>query len=266
MAVVTVVNGSPHPEGFTSGLVERLVDGIEAAGARADVITLRDYQIEPCVNTPGWPCWPDGPCTHVEDDTPQVKARVEAGNGLVIACPVYWSSITGLTKNFVDKMRLSGFEGEPALAVTMAGGSGNGMVLAVRALHGFFGWGWPPLSPLPVSRFNYEQVLETAEVRGRQIAEAAEAGPRPFTSTAERWRWELSLPFADWQLLEEKLYLAGLVVENAPEHEGAEEEREQAERALAAARRLAARGELAAAADDIATAYECGRAVWRAAK
>ncbi|HSM58889.1 MAG TPA: hypothetical protein VK879_22230 [Candidatus Sulfomarinibacteraceae bacterium] len=85
MAVVTVVNGSPHPEGYTSDLVERIVEGIEA------------------------------------------------------------------------------------------GGSGNGMVLAVRALHSFFGWGWRPLPPLPVSRFNYEHALETAEGRGRQMAEAAQA-------------------------------------------------------------------------------------------
>ena len=267
MTLVTVINGSPHTAGYTSGLVARLVAGIEAGGARADLIELRDYRIEPCVNTPGWPCWPDGPCTHVEDDTPQVKARLGAGQGLVIACPVYWSSINGLTKNFIDKMRLSGFEGQPALAVTMAGGSGNGMILALRALHGFFGWGWRSLPPLPVSRFNYEQALATAEARGRQMAEAASTGPRPFASAAERWRWELALPFVDWQLLEEKLYLAELVVENAPSApESARADLESACRALAAARGLAAEGQLEAAADHIATAYERGRAVWRAAQ
>lgn len=266
MALVTVINGSPHGDGYTSGLVARVVAGIEGAGASADVVPLRHYRIEPCVNTPGWPCWPDGPCTHVEDDTPLVKARVEAGDGLVIACPVYWSSVNGLTINFLDKLRLAGFAGKPALAITVAGGSGNGMVLALRALHSFFGWGWRPLAPLPVSRFNYEQARVEAEARGREIAAAALAGPRSFASAAEQWRWELALPFVDWRLLEEKLYLAGLVVENAPPApETAREDWEAACYALAAARRLAAAGGLEAAAEEIATAYERGRAVWRAA-
>jgi NAD(P)H-dependent FMN reductase len=260
---VAIVNGSPHADGYVSQLVERLGAGVRDGGAEAEVIRLIDYRIEPCLNTPGWPCWPEGACQRAADDTQQVKTIVEAADGLVVACPVYWSSANGLTKNFMDKMRLSGFEGKPALAVTVAGGSGNGMVLAIKAVHGFFGWGYRPLPPLPVCRFNFEKALEDAFARGQAMAEEAAKGPRPFESWAEQLNWERHLPFADWQLLDEKLYLAGLVVENArPGDEAGRKALDEAGAALKEARRLMGAGRADEAAGFVERAYKQGRRAW----
>ena len=257
---VAIVNGSPHADGYVSQLVERLGAGVRDGGAEAEVIRLSDYRIEPCLNTAGWPCWPDGACQQAADDTPKVKAVVEAADGLVVAAPVYWSSINGLTKNFLDKMRLAGFEGKPALAITMAGGSGNGLVLAIKAIHGFFAWGYRPLPPLPVCRFNFEAALREAFDRGLAMAEEAAAGPRPFGSWAEQLNWERHLPFADWQILDEKLYLAGLVVENArPVGEAGQAVLAEARRALEEARRKMAAGLPDEAAGPIETAYNLGK-------
>jgi NAD(P)H-dependent FMN reductase len=258
--VILIANGSPHAEGYTSQLVDRAAAGVSAAGGVADVLRLIDYRIEPCVNTPGWPCWPDGRCHHVEDDTPQVQARVQQADGLVVACPVYWSDINGLTKTFLDKLRLSGIEGKPALAITVAGGSGNGMVLAIRSLHGFFGWGYRPIAPLPVCRFNIEQALDRAFQRGQEMVAAARER-RPFASWDEQLQWELSLPFADWRILDEKLYLAGLLVENAPvAHD--EPAYTEALKILARARDLMDNNEVEPAIEYIAAAVAAGRSLW----
>jgi NAD(P)H-dependent FMN reductase len=259
--VIAIVNGSPHPDGYTSQLVERAAAGVTAAGGAADVLRLIEFRIEPCVNTPGWPCWPDGRCHHVEDDTPLVKERVQRADGLVVACPVYWSDINGLTKTFLDKMRLSGFEGKPALAITVAGGSGNGMVLAVRSLHGFFGWGYRPIPPLPVCRFNFDQALETAFERGQEMVTAAQH-PRPFSDWAEQLQWEHALPFADWRILDEKLYLAGLLVENAPVPPDLPA-RKEALKILAQARELMDNNCVDRAIEPIVQAVEKGRALWK---
>jgi NAD(P)H-dependent FMN reductase len=259
--VILIANGSPHADGYTSQLVDRVAAGVSAAGGVPDVLRLIDYRIEPCVNTPGWPCWPDGRCHHVEDDTPQVQARVQQADGLVVACPVYWSDVNGLTKTFLDKLRLSGFEGKPALAITVAGGSGNGMVLAIRSLHGFFGWGYRPIAPLPVCRFNFEQALETAYERGQEMVAAARE-PRPFASWDEQLQWELSLPFADWRILDEKLYLAGLLVENAPVPHDVPAYKE-ALHLLARARDLMDNYGVGPAIEHIAAAAAAGRALWK---
>ena len=259
--VIAIVNGSPHPDGYTSQLVERAAAGVEAGGGTPDVLRLIEYHIEPCVNTPGWPCWPDGTCHHVEDDTPQVKERIQRADGLVVACPVYWSDINGRTKTFLDKMRLSGFEGKPALAITVAGGSGNGMVLAVRSLHGFFGWGYRPLPPLPVCRFNFTQALEAAFQRGQDIAVAART-PQPFVDWAEQLRWERALPYADWRILDEKLYLAGLLVENAPVPNNLPAYKE-ALKILAQAREMMDNNDADQAIELIVDAVNAGRALWR---
>ncbi|HSV84938.1 MAG TPA: flavodoxin family protein [Levilinea sp.] len=259
--VIAIVNGSPHSGGYTSQLVERVTAGVEDAGGTADVLRLVEFRIAPCVNTPGWPCWPDGRCHHVEDDTSLARERVQRADGLVVACPVYWSDINGLTKTFLDKMRLSGFEGKPALGITMAGGSGNGMVLALRSLHGFFGWGYRPLPPLPVCRFNFTQALETAYQRGHEMATAARC-PRPFANWAEQLRWERSLPFADWCILDEKLYLAGLLIENAPAPPDSHDSKE-AQKLLAHARQLIDNHGIDQAIEDIALAVEKGRTLWK---
>jgi len=258
---IVIVNGSPHAEGYTSQLVARVADGVAAAGGTPDVLRLIEFRIEPCVNTPGWPCWPDGPCHHVEDDTPLVKERVQRADGLVVACPVYWSDINGLTKTFLDKMRLSGFEGKPALAITVAGGSGNGMVLSLRSLHGFFGWGYRPIAPLPVCRFNFEQSLQAAYQRGGEMVAAARC-PEPFANWAEQLRWERSLPFVDWTILDEKLYLAELLIENAPAAPDLPASKE-ARNLLARARELIDNNCTDQAVDDIALAVEKGRDLWR---
>jgi NAD(P)H-dependent FMN reductase len=260
--VIVIVNGSPHPGGYTSQLAGQVAAGVEAAGGIPDVLRLIEYHIEPCVNTPGWPCWPNGPCHHVEDDTPLVKACVEQADGLVIACPVYWSDINGLTKTFLDKLRLSGFEGKPALAVTVAGGSGNGMVLAIRSLHGFFGWGYRPLPPVPVCPFNFTQSLETAFERGQEMVAAARQ-PRPFVDMAEQLRWERALPFADWRILDEKLYLAAQLIENAPSTAQVPE-REKALKILAQARQMMDNSSTVDhAVEHIANALELGRQLWK---
>ena len=73
---VVIVNGSPHTDGYTSQLVDRVVDGVMAAGGYAEIVRLIDYHIEPCVNTPGWISWLDGPCHHVDDDTLLVREKV----------------------------------------------------------------------------------------------------------------------------------------------------------------------------------------------
>jgi NAD(P)H-dependent FMN reductase len=259
--VIAIVNGSPHGAGYTSQLVERVAAGVTAGGGKPNILRLVEYHIEPCVNTPDWPCWPDGPCHHVEDDTPLVKEHIQSADGLVIACPVYWSDMNGLTKTFLDKLRLSGFEGKPALAITVAGGSGNGMVLALRSLHGFFGWGYRPLSPLPVCRFNFTQALETAFERGQQMAVAARA-PQPFTDWAEQLHWERSLPFVDWRIMDEKLYLAGLLVEHAPVPPDLPAYKE-ALKILAQAREMMDNNGVDQAIESIVNAVNAGRELWK---
>jgi len=259
-ATIVIVNGSPHADGRVTRLVEQVAAGVESGGAEPVVLRLIEHSINPCLNTLGWPCWPDKACQQAADDTPKVKAVVEAADGLVVAAPVYWSSINGLTKNFLDKMRLSGFEGKPALAITMAGGSGNGLVLSIKAVHGFFAWGYRPLPPLPVCRYNFEAALREGLDRGRAMAERAAEGPRPFQSWAEQLNWERQLPFADWQLLDEKLYLAGLVVESArPRDDASRGALAEAGRALAEARRRMAAGLQDEAASFIEKAYKQGR-------
>lgn len=260
---IAIVDGSPHEDGYTCQLVARVASGVESIGLSADIIHLREYDIQPCMNTPGWPCWPDKNCHRVEDDTALIKEKIQTAAGLAIACPVYWSSINGLTKNFLDKMRLSGFEGKPSLAITMAGGSGNGLVLAIKSLHGFFGWGYRPLAPLPVSRFNFEHALGEAFERGQQLAKAASTDPRPFGSEAEQWRWERQLPFADWQLLDEKLFLAGLIVEHARQVEGEDEMiLKKAKKRLLEAKSALAASQEDLACDLIEEAYRLGRSLW----
>lgn len=53
MPKIVIVNGSPHVDGYTSQLVERVAAIVNAASGYAEIFRLIEYHIEPCVNSPG---------------------------------------------------------------------------------------------------------------------------------------------------------------------------------------------------------------------
>ena len=97
---IAAVYGSPRRQGNTATLLKRAVEGAAAAGASVDEIVLRDYKISPCLEIYG--CKKAGECV-IKDDFQEVRDRVLACKGLMIATPIFFYTVSAHVKMFMDR-------------------------------------------------------------------------------------------------------------------------------------------------------------------
>jgi len=97
---IAAIYGSPRREGNTATLLKRAVDGATDAGAVVDEIVLRDYNISPCLEIYG--CKNAGECV-IKDDFQEVRDRVLACKGLMIATPIFFYTVSAHVKMFMDR-------------------------------------------------------------------------------------------------------------------------------------------------------------------
>ncbi len=97
---IAAVYGSPRRQGNTATLMKRAVDGAAEAGAAVDEIILRDYKISPCLEIYG--CKKGGECV-IKDDFQEVRDRVLACRGLMIATPIFFYTVSAHLKLFMDR-------------------------------------------------------------------------------------------------------------------------------------------------------------------
>ena len=92
--------GSPRQGGNTEILVNEILQGAEAAGARIDLVALRDLTIEPCRACDA--CRERGVCV-LDDDFPTLFERMQGSQAWVLGTPVYWWGPTAQFKAFLDR-------------------------------------------------------------------------------------------------------------------------------------------------------------------
>jgi multimeric flavodoxin WrbA len=103
---VLAIAGSYRDDGIVDQAVAVAVQTAREAGARVDVIQLRDYPIEFCRNcrectqAPG-----EGPGACVQNDGMQALIdKIEAAEGLILAAPTNFYSVTALFKRFMERL------------------------------------------------------------------------------------------------------------------------------------------------------------------
>ena len=101
MAITVIgISGSPHRHGNTETLLNRFLEGAQAAGASVDKVVLKTLQYSPCRGCNS--CHKDGECI-VKDDAPVLYERILASDCLAVASPIYTMGITAELKGFIDR-------------------------------------------------------------------------------------------------------------------------------------------------------------------
>ncbi|MFH1800533.1 MAG: flavodoxin family protein [Candidatus Omnitrophota bacterium] len=101
---ITVFNGSPHAErSNTNVMAEAFLEGARAVGAEVENIFLAHKKIHSCVAC--YSCWlkTPGQCA-VQDDMTELLPKCQASDIVIFATPLYVDNVTGLMKNFMDRM------------------------------------------------------------------------------------------------------------------------------------------------------------------
>lgn len=97
-----IVNGSPRPGSSTEILAEKFEQGFRASLPDIEVVNviLNDHDIIPCQSC-GFSPVPE-PCIYKDDLHPYLIHLREA-DFVLIASPVYFDSVSSLTKLFIDR-------------------------------------------------------------------------------------------------------------------------------------------------------------------
>jgi NAD(P)H-dependent FMN reductase len=210
MLVLGIV-GSPRRHGRSNSLVDAALEGAASAGADTKKVYLGDYDIRPFMSEGG-----------SEDGgrfcPAELSELCSVADALMIAAPVYWGDINGLTKDLMDSVRTANANGKPALGAAIAGGSGKGLLSGVQSIyHFFYHRQMRAIDPTPVSRFNWDASLQSLTASGAKLVSMIKR-PEPFAGATADERWPevvayyATLPYLEHGPVDEFLMLARQLV------------------------------------------------------
>ena len=111
MKRILAINGSYRDDGITDQAIAIMADELRNSGTEIDVIMLRDYPIEFCLNcrectqSPGEA---PGNCVQ-QDDMALLINKIEAADGFIFASPTNFGSVTALFKRFMERLMVYGY-------------------------------------------------------------------------------------------------------------------------------------------------------------
>jgi multimeric flavodoxin WrbA len=99
---IVIVLGSPRRNGNSAVLARKAAEGVAAAGGNAESFFLHDMDIGACTACDS--CQKDESTLCVlEDDMQLLYRKLLEADGLLIASPVYWFTVSAQTKLFMDR-------------------------------------------------------------------------------------------------------------------------------------------------------------------
>ena len=99
---IVALYGSPRRKGNTATLLKKAVEGARDAGADVEEIVLRDLKLSPCLEIYG--CLKAGDCA-IKDDFQAVRDKILDTQGLMLASPVFFYTVSSHTKILMDRFQ-----------------------------------------------------------------------------------------------------------------------------------------------------------------
>ncbi len=121
---VLLINGSPHENGTTFRALSEVSSALNANGIETEIITVGNKEITGCKACAA--CVKLGKC--VKDDiVNEIIPKIEQADGVVVGSPVYYASLSGTLKSFLDRVFFAKkwFANKPAAAVAVARRAGT---------------------------------------------------------------------------------------------------------------------------------------------
>jgi len=99
---ILAVCGSPR-KGNTELMLSELLLGASSAGAETELILLRKLKISHCVGCLS--CSKTGKCSII-DDMKGLYPKIKQSDVLVLGSPNYYENVTGIMKDFIDRLNI----------------------------------------------------------------------------------------------------------------------------------------------------------------
>lgn len=135
MHKILAVYGSPRRNGNTDTLLKQAVRGAQDKGANVKEYVLSDMKISPCLEIYG--CKKTGRCV-IKDDFQQLHDELETCEGIMLASPIFFYTVSAHTKIFMDRcqslwIKRYWMDKKP---FTKPGGRRKGLFISVGATRG----------------------------------------------------------------------------------------------------------------------------------
>jgi multimeric flavodoxin WrbA len=111
MSKILAINGSYRDDGITDQAVSALAQAVRDKGNEVEVILLREYHIEFCLNC--------RECTQQPGETPGICVqhdgmqalvdKIEQADAYIFAAPTNFGSVTALFKRFMERLVVYGY-------------------------------------------------------------------------------------------------------------------------------------------------------------
>ncbi len=116
---VLAINGSPHAQGTTATAIGLIAQELNRQDIQVETVQIGHLALHGCTGCGG--CRKPGAagCVFADDPVNALVAKMREADGLILASPVYYGSIAGTMKCFLDRFFYSGgpFRFKAALSV-----------------------------------------------------------------------------------------------------------------------------------------------------
>ena len=106
MSRILVINGSYRDDGITDQAVALALETLQDAGADSEVVNLREYPVEFCLNCRECTLQPGtapGRCV-LDDGMHDLIEKIEAADAYILASPTNFGSVTAVFKRFSERL------------------------------------------------------------------------------------------------------------------------------------------------------------------
>jgi multimeric flavodoxin WrbA len=122
---VVALNGSPHQDGVVAKGIAVMAAELEKEGIEVEVIHTGHLRVRGCIDCRK--CRELGVCVFNDDPVNECAEKINRAGGLILGSPVYYGSIAGAFKSFLDRLFFSGLslKGKAAAVVVSLRRSGG---------------------------------------------------------------------------------------------------------------------------------------------
>lgn len=162
---VVAINGSPREEGNTYQALKIVTEELEKQGISTEIIQVGDKKIQGCIAC-GWCRQNKIEKCVIDDEVNEIIQKMKTADGIIIGSPVYFASISGTMKSFLDRtFYVAGANGglfRHKVGASVVAARRSGVVAAFDHLNHYF-----TLAEMFVASSNYWNVIH-----GRNPGEA----------------------------------------------------------------------------------------------
>jgi FMN reductase len=133
MVKIVGIGGSLRPNASSYQALAVAIQRVQALGADAQVLDLRQMNLPFCNGDKEYPDYPD---------VMRLREAVQEADGLILATPEYHGSVSGVLKNALDLMSFDQLSGKVTGLISVLGGQSNSNALndlrvIMRWVHGW---------------------------------------------------------------------------------------------------------------------------------